>query len=130
MLRSNYDFEHEVAILEQVDGLTAHNLTQRAHALRNLSVLLVSRYDTMGTLPDLERVIATWKEVVSSVLPDDQDRFKQFGQLGRILYLRFERFGGLQDLEEAFAACSSAADQIPACPGSGSRLDKHSHAVV
>ncbi|SEU40522.1 CHAT domain-containing protein [Nonomuraea wenchangensis] len=63
-----------------------------------LGIMLVSRFDTRGTLADLDEAVQAHRDAVAGMSPDHPHYFERQWSLGQALQARFERLGSKSDL--------------------------------
>lgn len=76
--------------------------------LLNLGTLLLRRYETTGSLPDLERAITLQQQAGSSIATDSPLRGAFHNELSVSLLTRFEQKGSMKDLDRAIGAINEA----------------------
>ncbi|KZV76145.1 hypothetical protein PENSPDRAFT_725982, partial [Peniophora sp. CONT] len=133
------DIQHSVSILERSVALTPEGHPNRPMRLDNLAISASYRYHRLGELDDLENAIATGKlalELTPKGHPDwplrlgnlansvqklaleltpkgHPDRPMRLGNLAASMFLRFQKFSNLEDLERSLAMHQCAANLAP-----------------
>jgi CHAT domain-containing protein len=86
----------------------------RLEVLNNSAVTYFYRYQTIGTLTDLDKALSFWEEAVQ-LTPDNSPNLPRYlNNLGSGLYLRYQCLGDLNDLSAAIDHSQRAVELTPA----------------
>jgi hypothetical protein len=92
-------------------AITPEDHPRRAWVLSQLGNLLLTRFDQIGGLPDLDQAIDAGRKAVTAA---KDGGYSELTNLGVALRTRFERTGDLADLNESIDACNKAVTRISA----------------
>ncbi|KAF8129042.1 TPR-like protein [Boletus edulis] len=108
---------------EAVD-LTPHGHPDKPSRLHNLGLSLITRFERLGELSDLEHAISTHREAVDLTPHGHPDKPSRLNNLGSSFITRFESLGELSDLEHAISTLREVVDLTPhGHPDKPSRLN-------
>jgi hypothetical protein len=90
--------------------------------VNNLGNSLLTRFERLGELSDLEEAILRHRDTVDLTPDGHPDKLCRLNDLGNFFFTHFERLGELSDLEEAIPRYRYSADHV-----SHGYPDKHSY---
>ncbi|KAH6894633.1 CHAT domain-containing protein [Thelonectria olida] len=104
------DLDSAISTFEQTIATAEGNGLHRA--LFNLSLLLVSRFEQVDHIDDLDRAIEIAEKAGKAVPGDDPDRAAYLNQLARCLRMRYDHKDQKEDLDRAVDRLTTAVDVV------------------
>ncbi|KAF7372930.1 hypothetical protein MSAN_00499700 [Mycena sanguinolenta] len=100
-------------VLESAVALTPDGHISKALRLNNLGSALLSRFQQLGDVHDLNQCILKFGAAVALTLDGHQHKPAFLNNLGNALHSRFEQLGDLNDLNQSIWKCQAAMALTP-----------------